>query len=59
MNMDDTIPNEIVKYYLYTKSMFKDERPIEEPLEFYEAEDMHQAAQECIKRDTYMNASSA
>jgi hypothetical protein len=29
MNMEDTIPNEIVKYCLYIESMFKDERPIE------------------------------
>jgi hypothetical protein len=49
MNMEDTISNEIVKYYLYTESMFKDERPIEEPLKFYETEDVHQAAQECVK----------
>jgi hypothetical protein len=49
MNMDDTIPNEIVKYYLYTKSMFKDERPIEEPLIFYEAEYMHQRRKNALK----------
>jgi len=48
--MEDTIPNEIVKYYLYTESMFKDEeRPIEKPLKFYEAEDVHEAAEKCIK----------
>ncbi len=47
--MADIIPSEIVKYYLYTESMFKDERPTENPLRFYEAEDVHLAAQECIK----------
>ena len=47
--MGDAIPNEMIKYYLYTESMFKDEeRLIEKPLKFYEAEDVHQAAQECI-----------
>ena len=47
--MEDIMPSEIVKYYLYNESMFKDERPTEELLRFYEAEDVHLAAQECIK----------
>jgi len=47
--MENTIPSKIVKYYLYTESMFKDEHPTEKSLRFYEAEDVHLAAQECIK----------